>query len=454
MIPYTYKMVDMDGVDLADFVGNTYSGLYSRILDSLDDRLIVILYNWRCADVRIPPAYVNITVFTNKVVINGLVEVNDDDTISIPNASEAPVILSLEVAENGVYTAPTGVDGYSPITVEVPPVPPVINSLSVTENGTYEPQTGVDGFAPVVVNVPPPPPVVNPLSVTQNGTYSAPSGVDGYNPVSVNVADTPALVTELNVNQNGRYEAPAGIDGYDPVIVNIPIIPVLVVPLSVTENGTYNVPSGTTGYGPVVVNVQAIQRPAVPSAYQEVEYLDFTPQIGITITVPTTGNFLYEAEFAPDTITPSSDMCALGWKTVSANNNKDFNLSVSTTGYFKSWLRAPGANYGFSFGEQLAATIGQKGNASVLLCNPREGMVVGRYTAYSSTGVNQQCLDGKLYFVRALNMNTGEYDVWLVPCYRKSDNQIGLYDVIRDIFFDTTYTTGSDYALVAGPDVN
>ena len=31
-----------------------------------------------------------------------------------------PVIESLEVSENGVYTAPEGVDGYSPITVQIP----------------------------------------------------------------------------------------------------------------------------------------------------------------------------------------------------------------------------------------------------------------------------------------------------------------------------------------------
>lgn len=31
-----------------------------------------------------------------------------------------PVIEPLSITENGVYTAPTGVDGYSPITVNTP----------------------------------------------------------------------------------------------------------------------------------------------------------------------------------------------------------------------------------------------------------------------------------------------------------------------------------------------
>lgn len=35
-----------------------------------------------------------------------------------------------------------------------PPTPPVIESLSVTENGTYTVPEGVDGYSPVIVNVP------------------------------------------------------------------------------------------------------------------------------------------------------------------------------------------------------------------------------------------------------------------------------------------------------------
>ena len=38
---------------------------------------------------------------------------------SISGGGSTPVINSLSVTENGTYTAPTGVDGYSPITVNV-----------------------------------------------------------------------------------------------------------------------------------------------------------------------------------------------------------------------------------------------------------------------------------------------------------------------------------------------
>lgn len=64
-----------------------------------------------------------------------------------------PVIESLEVTENGTYTAPNGVDGYSPVTVNVPIPDGYIQPsgiLNVTKNGTHD----VTEYAGVNVNVP------------------------------------------------------------------------------------------------------------------------------------------------------------------------------------------------------------------------------------------------------------------------------------------------------------
>ena len=63
-----------------------------------------------------------------------------------------PVIEPLEVIENGTYTAPDGVDGYSPVSVNVP-IPDgyikPIGELQVTENGTHD----VTAYESVNVNV-------------------------------------------------------------------------------------------------------------------------------------------------------------------------------------------------------------------------------------------------------------------------------------------------------------
>lgn len=44
----------------------------------------------------------------------------DIEVINTPDGGGAPVINPLSVTENGTYNAPSGVDGYSPVTVNVP----------------------------------------------------------------------------------------------------------------------------------------------------------------------------------------------------------------------------------------------------------------------------------------------------------------------------------------------
>lgn len=195
MIPYTseytyvYNMVDMEGLDLTKVRGNVYSGLYSRILAAIGETLTVVLYNWYCAGIRIPPAYVDIIQASEKIILNNTVVINNNDTVEIPGMGTTPIIESLTVVENGTYEVSSGVDGFNPVVVSTHI--PVIQSLSVYENGTYNAPSGVDGFNPVVVNTHAP--VIQPLSVSENGTYEVPSGVDGYNPVSVNVISVPNL---------------------------------------------------------------------------------------------------------------------------------------------------------------------------------------------------------------------------------------------------------------------
>lgn len=134
---------------------------------------------------------------------------------SISLVSPSANIESKTITENGTYTAPSGVDGYNPITVNVPSQQPVIESKSITENGTYNVPSGVDGFNPVVVNVPAPQPVIEPKTITENGTYAAPSGVNGYSPITVSV---PSSVSKIVSNVNKFKLGVAIVDGYEELV--------------------------------------------------------------------------------------------------------------------------------------------------------------------------------------------------------------------------------------------
>ena len=107
----------------------------------------------------------------------------------------APVLESISITENGIYTPGEGVDGYNNISVDVEPD---LETKTVTANGTYTPSAGKDGFSEFTVNAPSP--TYGQLSATSNGTY-APStyNKDAFDLVVVNV---PSMAS---IKVNGEY---------------------------------------------------------------------------------------------------------------------------------------------------------------------------------------------------------------------------------------------------------
>jgi hypothetical protein len=98
-----------------------------------------------------------------------------------------PIIEPLSVTENGTYTAPNGIDGYSPIEVNVPIPNGYIKPsgvLNITKNGTYD----VTEKASAVVSIPEREIVLQDKTIEENGTYSADEGYDGLGQVTVNVS--------------------------------------------------------------------------------------------------------------------------------------------------------------------------------------------------------------------------------------------------------------------------
>lgn len=94
-----------------------------------------------------------------------------------------PIIEPLHITSNGEYFAPEGIDGYSPISVNVPiPDGYIIpkGEKLIKENGNYD----VAEFAIAVVSIPK---NIQPLNIFENGTYEAGGNIDGYSPINVNV---------------------------------------------------------------------------------------------------------------------------------------------------------------------------------------------------------------------------------------------------------------------------
>lgn len=153
MVPDKFNMVDMEGIDLIESQGAEVPGLYQKLVESIAQCRYQCLYNWKFDGILIPPTYVEMVVADESVSINGGVSVDVDDIVHIESLVILPVVESLSVTENGVYTPEEGVDGFAPVEVEVNPV---IESLEVSANGVYEAPESIDGYSPVTVQIPMP----------------------------------------------------------------------------------------------------------------------------------------------------------------------------------------------------------------------------------------------------------------------------------------------------------
>ena len=115
-------------------------------------------------------------------------EGEDGGLVPFTQGAGNPVIEPLNVTQNGVYTTPAGVNGFSPVSVNVPDLPPVLQSKEATQNGEYTPDSGYDGLSKVTVNVPAPEIKLQEKTITENGEYTADSDFDGLGKVTVEVA--------------------------------------------------------------------------------------------------------------------------------------------------------------------------------------------------------------------------------------------------------------------------
>lgn len=77
----------------------------------------------------------------------------DGELMPFTHGTGNPVIEPLNVTQNGVYTTPVGVNGFSPVAVNVPSPEIKLQEKTITENGEYTADSGFDGLGKVMVEV-------------------------------------------------------------------------------------------------------------------------------------------------------------------------------------------------------------------------------------------------------------------------------------------------------------
>ena len=354
----------------------------------------------------------------------------------------------------------------------------VIEPLSITENGTYEASEGIDGFSPVIVNVPEKEPVLQSKTVlpdTEIQVVMPDDGYDGLYDVTVEAmptaaqavpvidVDTMGLITATAMQAGGYVE-----DGIERVTRQLPTISATII--KPTESEQVAVSAGTFVTGDI--KVAAVEsgggggpEPDDRELYQRVEYIESAEEE----TYPYIITDFYADNSCGAEIVASfpklQDRIPMG-----SRENSD-----ATRFYVVYPLSANSIYYGFNTGSTVSCKL-KVDTIYRLQTNFLNSRLVNVYNAagtrmggaaisgtlatqsaplsifgynYASTGNVSSKREFKLYSARCSRGHevVREY----IPCYRKSDGVVGLYEKINKQFLTNAAATGS---FAAGPEVD
>ena len=129
MIPYSYNMVDMGGIDLAEANETVVPGVYEKIVEAMNLCGDLILYNWKFAGINIAPSACTVLQQSDSILINGMIQVTELDKITVLGIAPPPsAVIPLLATQNGTYVPEPPADGFSPVEVSVSTVPVLTES--------------------------------------------------------------------------------------------------------------------------------------------------------------------------------------------------------------------------------------------------------------------------------------------------------------------------------------
>lgn len=213
-----------------------------------------------------------------------------------------------------------------------------------------------------------------------------------------------------------------------------------IVPKTITVNGTYSASSDNAdGYSPVTVNVGGV---VLPAEYQRVKYLSVTGT--------------QYAEISTSSLINKNLIISFTAEAASGTGERGFVGKFESTTFLEIYFDSN--SLGYYPGEELLSDVSNNViysgefnfnsyNASTMyvgIYRPDRYLFVGNiYEFKISEQLNMAWENSNLEPILPQTF------IHLIPCYRKSDNEPGFYDVANDVFY-TNVGTG-EFGI--GPEV-
>ena len=224
--------------------------------------------------------------------------------------------------------------------------------------------------------------------------------------------------------------------------------------ITVTENGIYTV-YVEDAIGNSTIDTVEITNINIPTEYQRVEFISSTGTQYIDTGVsPSTYNGDYEVEIKEKHSANSSNMYIIGTSAASTNEGSRANIRINSGGTVCNAFANNSTNTSTTQVNQsmlndsinsIRYTVSTTNTTRELEINGNSSSSTTEFISVSTSnfklfGLTSGQYVGNIYEAKIYGKN--DLVRSFVPCYRKSDGEIGLYDTVNNVFY-TNIGTGT-----------